>query len=77
MDRVGDNDDFGNILFAACLVNAASNGEELGFCTSDKGSVMNCLDYWMVEGMNVGDRGGDVVLDACVSYNNCHIGKGR
>ena len=77
MDRVSDNDDFGNILFAACLVNATFNSEKLSFCTSDKGSVMNCLDHWMVEGMNVGDRDGDVVLDAHISYNDCHIGRGR
>ena len=45
VDRVGDNNDFGNVLNAACLVNAASNGKKLGFCTSDEGSVVNHLDY--------------------------------
>ena len=44
MNGVGNNDDFGNVLFVACLVNAISNGEKFSFCTSDEGHVMNCLD---------------------------------
>ena len=77
MDGVGDNNDFGNVLRAACLVNTASNGKKLSFYTSDKGSVVNCLDHWLVEGMDMGNRSGNVVLDTCVSYNNCRIGRGR
>ena len=73
MNRVSDNNDFGNVLFAACLVNATSNGKELGFYTSDKSRVVNCLDQWMIISVNVGDGGGNVILDARVSYNNCCI----
>jgi len=53
MNGVGDNDDFGNILFAACLVNAASNGEEFSFCTGDEGCMMNCLDQRVIMNVNV------------------------
>jgi len=77
VDRVSDNNDFGNVLNAAYLVNATPNGEKLGFCTSDKGSVMNRLDHWLVEDVDMGNRGGNVVLDAHVSYNNCRFGGGR
>ena len=73
MDGVGDNDDFGNILFATCLVNAASNGEELSFCTSNKGHVVNCLNQWMIISMNIGDGDGNVILDTRISYNNCYV----
>jgi len=77
MDGVSYNDDFGNVLSAAYLVNAISNGEKLSFCTSDEGNMVNCLDHWLVEGVDMGNGGGDVVLDACVSYNNHCIGRGR
>ena len=77
MDGVSDNDDFGNVLNAACLVNAASNGEKLGFCTSDEGSMVTHLDHWLVEGVDMGNGGGDVVFDTHISYNDCYIGRGR
>ena len=71
MNGVSDNDDFGNVL------NAASNSEKLGFCTSDKGSMVNCLDHWLVEGVDMDNGGGNVILDTYISYNDCHIGRGR
>ena len=77
MDGVSDNDDFENVLNTVYLVNAASNSKKLGFCTSDKGSVVNHLNHWLVEGVDMGNRGGNVVLDTHVSYNNHHIGRGR
>ena len=73
MNGVSDNNNFGNILFAACLVNAASNGEEFSFCTGDKGHMMNCLDQRVIMNVNVRDQCGNVVFDASVSYNNCHV----
>ena len=77
VDGVGDNDDFGNVLNTACLVNATSNGKKLSFYTNDEDSIVNCLDHWLVEGMDMGNGGGDVILDAHVSYNNHHIGRER
>jgi len=77
VDGVSDNNDFGNVLNATCLVNTTFNGKKLGFCTSDEGSMVNRLDHWLVEGVDIGDRGSNVVLDTCVSYNNCCIGRGR
>ena len=77
VDGVSDNDDFGNVLSAACLVNTISNGKKLSFCTSDKGSMVNRLDCWLVEGVDMGNGGGDVILDARVSYNNHRIRRER
>jgi len=77
VNGVGDNDDFGNVLNATYLVNAVSNGEKLSFCTSDEGSVVNCLDHWLVEDVDMRNEGDNVVLDTRVSYNNRCIGRGK
>ena len=53
IDRVGDNDDFGNVFFAACLTNTTSHGKEFYFCAGDKGRMVNCLDQRMVMYVNV------------------------
>ena len=53
MDGVSDNDDFGNIFFAAYLVNTTSNGKEFCFCASDKGRMVNHLDQRVVTYVNV------------------------
>jgi len=53
MDGVSDDDDFGNVFFAACLTNTASHGKEFCFCAGDKGCVVNCLDQRVVIYVNV------------------------
>jgi len=77
VNGVSDNNDFGNVLNAICLVNTAFNGEKLSFSTSDEGSMVNCLDHWLVEGVDMGNGGGNVILDTHISYNDCHIGRER
>ena len=49
MDGIGDNDDFEHILFVACLVDTASNSEELCFSISDKYCVINHLGQRMID----------------------------
>ena len=44
IDGVSDNNDFGNVFFAACLTNAVSHGKEFHFYAGDKGCIVNCLD---------------------------------
>jgi len=44
MDRIGDDDDFGNIFLVRGLVNTAPDCKELGFCTSDKDCVVKSFD---------------------------------
>ena len=73
MNGVGDNDDFGNIFFTTCLVNATSNSKEFSFCTGDKGHMMNRLDQRVIMNVNVRDRCGNVVFDASISYNDCRV----
>ena len=73
MDGVGDNNDFGNVFFAACLTNTASYGKEFHFCAGDKGHVVNRLDQRVVMYVNVRDQCGKVILDASIGYNNCCV----
>ena len=53
MNGVSDNDDFGNVFFAAYLVNAVSNGKEFCFCASDEGRMVNYLDQRVIANVNV------------------------
>ena len=53
MDGASDDDDFGNVFFAACLTNTASHGKEFCFCAGDEGCVVNYLDQRVVTYVNV------------------------
>ena len=53
MDGVGDNNDFGNVFFAACLTNTASHGKEFHFCAGDEGHIVNYLDQRVITYVNV------------------------
>ena len=44
MDGVSDNNDFGNVFLAICLVDTAFNSKELYFCASDKNN--DCHMWW-------------------------------
>ena len=71
MDGVSDNNDFGNIFLAICLVDTTSNGKELCFCASDESCMVNCLNQRMVTYVNVRYRCSNVVLDASICYDDC------
>ena len=73
MNGVSDDNDFGDVFFAACLANTASNSKKFCFCAGDKGHVMNCLDQRLVTYMDMQDQSSDVVLDASIRYYNCHV----
>jgi len=55
MDGVGDDDDFGNFIFTACLTNTVSHGKEFHFCAGNEGCVVNHLDQRVVTYVNVRD----------------------
>ena len=73
MDGVGDNNDFGNVFFAACLTNTTSHSKEFCFCAGDKGCMVNHLDQRVVMYVNVQDQCGNVILNTSISYNNCCV----
>ena len=49
VDRVGYDNDFGDIVDGACLIDTASNSKKFGFRTCYEGSMMNCFDNWLIE----------------------------
>ena len=53
MDRAGDDNDFGNVFFAACLTNTTSHGKKFCFCAGDKGCMVSRLDQRVVTYVNV------------------------
>jgi len=44
MNGIGDDDDFGHVVYSAGLINAASYCKKFCLRASDKGSVMDCFD---------------------------------
>ena len=48
MDEVGDDNDFGYILYAACLIDTVSNSKEFCFSTSDECCMVNHLNQRMI-----------------------------
>ena len=44
MNRVGYNNNFGNIIDGACLIDTASDSKKFNFHTCYEGSMMNCFD---------------------------------
>ena len=49
MYGVGYNNDFGDIINSARLIDTASNSKEFSFCTCDEGSMMNCFGNQLIE----------------------------
>ena len=64
MDGVGYDDDFGDIINGACLIDTASDSEKFGFSTCYKRSMVNSFDEWLVGRVNVRNRCSNIVLDA-------------
>ena len=49
MNKVSDNNDFGNVFSIWGLVYTAPNCEEFRFSTSDKNSMIKGFDQWTIE----------------------------
>ena len=77
MYGVGYNNDFGDIINSARLIDTASNSKEFSFCTCDEGSVMNCFDNRSIERMDVRYGGGDIFLDASIGNYESGVRIGR
>ena len=66
MDRVSYDNDFGDIIDGARLIDTTSDSKQFCFRTCYKGSVMNCFDKWSIEWVYVRNRCSDIILDAGV-----------
>jgi len=68
--EVCNNNDATDIRYTCSLINAISDSEELHFSKQDIYSIINYLDKRTVVNMNVCYWSGDLVLNACIRYNN-------
>ena len=48
VNRVSDNNDFGDVFLVASLINATSDSKEFCFSAGDKGHMMNRFDQRLV-----------------------------
>ena len=48
MNRVGDDNDFGDVFLVASLINAISDSKEFCFSAGNKGCMMNCFNQRLV-----------------------------
>jgi len=70
MDRVCNDDDVTDIGYACGLIDTASDGKKLCFSGQDVYCMMDHLDKRTIVDVNVHYRSDDLVLNACVRYNN-------
>ena len=74
---VSYDNDFGDVINSARLIDTASNSKEFSFRTCDEGSVMNCFDDRSIERMDVRYEGSDIFLDASISNYESSMRFGR
>ena len=70
VNRISDDDNFWNVVFAACLVDAASHSEKFSLSAGDENSMVDCFGEGRIGLMNMCNRGSDVVFDASIGYND-------
>ena len=73
MNGLGNNDNFGYVIFAACLVDTASDGKKFCFSTCDISCMVNRLCQRVVAYMYMRYRCSDVFFDASICYDNGHM----
>ena len=64
MDGVGYNDDFGDIINSACLIDTTSDSKKFSFSTCYERSVVNSFDERLIGRVNVRNGCSNIVLDA-------------
>ena len=75
MNRIGDNNDFWDVVFITCLVDATSHGEKFSLRTCDKYSMVDCSGEGDIGLMYMCNQSSDVVFDAGISYNDSRWGR--
>ena len=76
VNKIGDNDDFWDVVFVARLVDATSYGKKFSLRTCDKYSMVDCFGEGEVGLMYMHNRSSNVVFDASISYNDSRWGRG-
>lgn len=75
VNRVGDDNDFGDAFLVASLIDSASDSKQFYFSAGDEGYMMNCFDQGLVTDVDMRNRSSDIVLDARIRDNNCCVGR--
>jgi len=71
MDRVCDNNDFGNFMWDDGLVDTASDSKELSFKACSIDSVVKIFDKWFVMYIDMYYKYSNIVLDTSIYYYEC------
>ena len=69
IDKVCDNNDFGDFMWEGGLVNTASNSKEFSLRDHNVDHMVEGFDYRFVMDMNVYYRWHNIVLDTSISYH--------
>ena len=70
VNGIGNNYDFGYVIFAVCLVDTTSNSKKFCFSTHDVRCMMNCLCQRVAANMYIRYRCSNVFLDASICYHD-------
>ena len=70
MNRVCDDNNLIHVRKTDSLINTTSYGEKFGFSRHDVDHMMYSLDDWVVITINVDYQHNNLILDACIYYNN-------
>ena len=73
MDGVSYDDDFGDVIGSACLVDTASDSEEFSFSTCYERSMVNSLDERLIGNMYMRNGCSNIVLDASICDHDCRV----
>ena len=68
IDRVCDNNDFGNSLEKNDLINITSNSKEFSFRAHNIDYVIKSFDHWFIVNIDMYYRWSDIVLDTGIRY---------
>ena len=73
VNKVGDDNDFGDVFLIAGLINATSDSKEFRFSAGDKDCMMNYFDQRVVTYGDVQNQSSNIVLDARIGNNNHYV----
>jgi len=66
MNRISNNNNFGDAILIQGLVDPTPNGEKFSFGTHDMNSMVNSLGNGMIVSVHVQYRCSSVILDTCI-----------
>ena len=71
MNKVYDNNDFGNFLKKDSLINATSNSKEFSLRARNVNCIVKSFDYWFIVNIDMRYKQSDIVLNTDICYYKC------